>query len=345
MKSLVRPLWEVYLVTTPQAQETAAALLSQTLRRPVSSVTDLRTGRVRVAGYLSRPPARGWQQLHRSFRQQLNVLAPALSHVNRTSADTSQHTSPSSRIGLGLTRRARRAKGAKHGQTQDTISPVGPLRTRRLPARRWAEAWKAHFQPFTIGSALLIRPSWSHRRPRRGMRLIEIDPGLSFGTGQHPTTRFCLDQLLNCRQPGHRQSCLDLGTGSGLLAIAAAKLGYQKVLAVDIDPVSVTVARRNARRNRVSNRLRIRRGDVRALSFRPASAYDVVCANLLTELLLQQRKRIAAAVRRGGVLILAGILRDEMPAVIEAYQSVGFRLVRSRCQREWRSGCFRRHQS
>jgi len=174
------------------------------------------------------------------------------------------------------------------------------------------------------------------------MRLIAIDPGLSFGTGQHPTTRFCLDQLLACRRQECRQSCLDLGTGSGLLAIAAAKLGYQKVHALDIDPVAVSIARRNARRNRVANNLRFRRGDVRALPLRPASAYDVVCANLLTDLLLQEQERIAAAVRPGGFLVLAGILREEMPSVLDAYQSAGFRLIRSRCQGEWRSGCFRR---
>src|SRR6266478_6025913 len=118
---------------------------------------------------------------------------------------------------------------------------IGPARITIRKVRRedWAESWKKHFQPLEIGRALLIIPSWSRRRPRAGQAVVVLDPGLSFGTGQHPTTAFCLEQIVARRQIGGRQSFLDIGTGSGILAIAAARLGYRPVRAFDLDPAAV----------------------------------------------------------------------------------------------------------
>src|SRR5204863_8598964 len=110
----------------------------------------------------------------------------------------------------------------------DAIRDVGlsvprtGLRLQRLKRRDWAESWKAHFKPIEIGERLLIRPSWSKRAARRGQTVVVLDPGLGFGTGQHATKRFCLEQIVANRADGHR-SFLDLGTGSGILALAAAK--------------------------------------------------------------------------------------------------------------------------
>src|SRR5436190_4239810 len=101
------------------------------------------------------------------------------------------------------------------------------LSIKRLPRQDWAESWKQHFQPIEIGAALLIKPSWSKQRQKKGQATVVLDPGLSFGTGQHPTTAFCLRELVRCRKPGTSQSFLDIGTGSGILAIAAARLGYR----------------------------------------------------------------------------------------------------------------------
>lgn len=211
---------------------------------------------------------------------------------------------------------------------------------RRLPPEDWASSWKRHFQPIEMGGVLLIKPSWSRRRPKPGQAVVVLDPGLSFGTGQHATTGFCLRELVRRRRPGVRQSFLDVGTGSGILALAAAKLGFAPVHAFDFDPEAVRVATANARRNRVLPRLRIRRQDVRKLSATPARQYDLVCANLVSTVLIAERKRLAGLVCPEGVLVLAGILRREFQEVQSAYEASGMQLVASRNEREWRSGTF-----
>jgi ribosomal protein L11 methyltransferase len=216
----------------------------------------------------------------------------------------------------------------------------GRVRLRALRARDWAESWKRHFRPLEIGSALLIKPSWSRQRPRAGQALLVLDPGLSFGTGQHPTTAFCLEQLAAWRRVKTRQSLLDLGTGSGILAIAAAKLGYAPIAALDVDPEAVRVARANARRNRVAGRIRFSRQDLTRMARRPVQRHAVVCANLMADLLLAERERILARLEPGGLLVLAGILKTEFAGVRAAYEARGLRLVASQTRNEWRSGSF-----
>lgn len=211
---------------------------------------------------------------------------------------------------------------------------------RRLRRENWAESWKRHFKPISIGARLLIKPGWSRRRPMPGQAVVILDPGLSFGTGQHPTTGFCLRQLTRRRQAGRAQALLDIGTGSGILAIAAAKLGYQPIHAFDFDADAVRIARSNLRRNRVSNRVRLRRADLTRLPARSQWQYDVVCANLVADLLLSQRERIILTLKPQGILILAGILKTEFAGVRRAFERAGLRCVAGRTEREWRSGAF-----
>ena len=222
--------------------------------------------------------------------------------------------------------------------------PIGRsrIRTERLPHRDWAEAWKRHIKPLDIAGRLLVKPTWSRRRPRRDQVVVLIDPGLSFGTGQHPTTAFCLEQVVALRPAGAASSLLDIGTGSGILAIAAAKLGYAPVEAFDFDPEAVTVSVENARLNGVGDRVRPRTRDLRCLPRTSVRRFDVVCANLLADLLLAQPERITARVAPGGTLVLAGILAAEFERVVTAYASLGWRLVADRAVKEWRSGAFRR---
>jgi ribosomal protein L11 methyltransferase len=219
---------------------------------------------------------------------------------------------------------------------------VGTVALARIARRSWAESWKRHFPPLEIGTALLLKPSWSRRRAREGQAVIVLDPGLSFGTGRHPTTAFCLHQLVERCRRGQTQSFLDIGTGSGILAIAAAKLGYKPIRAFDFDPDSVRTARQNAVRNRVSDRVRLTRYDVTRLSSQAGKGYSLVCANLISNLLRDRAETIVARVGPGGVLVLAGILKEEFSKVREAYEAAGLRLVASRVEQEWRSGAFRR---
>jgi ribosomal protein L11 methyltransferase len=216
----------------------------------------------------------------------------------------------------------------------------GRISIRQIRREDWAESWKRHFKPFEIGNALLIKPSWSKRRPKKNQSVIILDPGLSFGTGQHPTTEFCLEQLAHQRRAGEPQSLLDVGTGSGILAIAAAKLGYSTVHAFDFDPESVRVARENAHSNGVAKQIRIQPGDVTKFPAAFQRRYGVVCANLISTLLISERKQLKRLLNPNGILILAGILKIEFHEVQKAYEALGLNLIASTSKNEWRSGAF-----
>jgi ribosomal protein L11 methyltransferase len=219
----------------------------------------------------------------------------------------------------------------------------GNISCARVPAEDWAQSWKRHFKPLEIGSALLIKPTWSRRRPKKGQKLVTLDPGLSFGTGRHPTTGFCLRQLAARRKTLEKQSFLDIGTGSGILAIAAAKLGYLPVCAFDHDPEAVRIARSNARKNGVEKKITFSEQDVTKLPRRGATKYSLICANLVSNLLLQTSEIIAARLSAEATLIIAGILTEEFERVRTAYEAGGLRLVAGRSEKEWRSGAFKWH--
>lgn len=310
---LIRSLWKISLRTTAEAEDAVSDLFEQSFAQRATSYTAAATNLTTVAVYVRLSPAR--------LRAGLQALRSGLVRIQRC--------------------------GLNPGRARLTV--------RRLPSQEWVESWKRHFRPLAIGDALLIKPSWNKRRPRRTQALVVLDPGLSFGTGQHPTTEFCLRQIAAAAGPttfprtkqstaitADRRPCslLDLGTGSGILAIAAAKLGFAPVHALDCDPQAVRVARANARANCVQDKLRISHADLTCLPRRRARAYDFVCANLLGGLLIAERDRIVARVRSGGRLVLAGILWREFDLVRAAYESAGLRLVASRTEKEWRSGMF-----
>jgi ribosomal protein L11 methyltransferase len=216
---------------------------------------------------------------------------------------------------------------------------TGRVTVQHFRRENWAESWKRHFKPLEISSRLLIIPSWSKRKAKCGQAVVILDPGLSFGTGHHATTAFCLEQIASLRDSARAQRLLDVGCGSGILAISAAKLGYARVVAFDFDPEAVRVARENAAANGVS--FRISRKDLTKLPRRSREKFDVVCANLIYDLLIQERERIVARLAPKGTLVLAGILRGQFSKVQRAYELAGLRLISSRAIREWRSGAFR----
>jgi ribosomal protein L11 methyltransferase len=250
-------------------------------------------------------------------------------------------------ISVYLTKLPASEAAVKHALSKSlrTALPSGaPARTRilvrKIPRENWAESWKRHFKPIEIGDALLIKPGWSRRKARPGARVVVLDPGLSFGTGQHATTSFCLEQLAACRRDGERQSFLDIGTGSGILAIAAAKLGYRPVLAFDFDPQSVRVSRQNVKRNRVEKVVRPLQQDLTKLPARSSEKFDLICANLISDLLISQAKKILSRLKPGGSLVLAGILRSQFAEVRRVYESFGLTLARQQVKNEWQSGRF-----
>jgi len=226
-----------------------------------------------------------------------------------------------------------RAAGFAMGQPKVRLAP--------LANRDWKHSWKRHFKPMEIGGQLLVRPSWSRRRAKPGQAVVILDPGLSFGTGQHPTTGFCLRELVRSRREKAGQTFLDIGTGSGILAIAAAKLGYRPVHAFDSDPAAVRVASDNARRNRVEGRIRFQTKDLSKLPDRPRRRHDVVCANLLGDLLIREAARILHRAKPGGLLLIAGILRTEFTEVQSHFVTRGACCLRSCTEGEWQSGAYR----
>lgn len=217
---------------------------------------------------------------------------------------------------------------------------AGTIETRSIAREDWAESWKRHFKPIEIGSRLLVKPGWIKRKPKRGQAVVVLDPGLSFGTGNHPTTAYCLHELAARRQPGRKQSFWDVGTGSGILAIAAAKLGYDPVRAIDFDPEAVRAARENARRNNVVHKIKLRRGDITRPLSKSGTKYDLICANLISNLLIAEKAKLTNCLSPDGALVVAGILKTEFKQVEKAFGENGLKLAYNFVDGEWRSGTF-----
>jgi len=197
----------------------------------------------------------------------------------------------------------------------------------------WDERWKRFYFPVLVAGRIYVRPPWEQPAQRGGVEEVVIDPGGAFGTGTHPTTRMCLELMLEENPKAWRmagRSFCDLGCGSGVLAIAAAKLGFDPVLGVDADRAAIEESDRNARANYVELELRhtdLRRG--------PAPVADVAAANLTAPLLEAVASGWAAAARRPGVLIASGILRQEADRVAAALTGAGLEEKRRLVSGDW----------
>jgi ribosomal protein L11 methyltransferase len=233
-----------------------------------------------------------------------------------------------------------------------SIEPA-EIQIARVRQEDWAESWKKYFKLIRIGSQLVIKPSWTKIKPKAEQAVVTLDPGLSFGTGQHATTHFCLAQIVKNRAKRltssvsprgarvKKKSLIDIGCGSGILAISAAKLGYGPVVAFDFDPVAVRVAQKNCRMNRVERKVKVSRKDLTKVPLKSREKFEVVCANLMAPLLIAERDRILNRLAAGGTLILAGILVSEFGAVRKWYEAAGLELFADKVEREWQSGAFR----
>jgi ribosomal protein L11 methyltransferase len=210
------------------------------------------------------------------------------------------------------------------------IRPVAEPIFRSIAETDWSEAWKEKLTVLHIGEHIVIRPSWREYAPAFGDVVIELDPGQAFGTGLHPTTQVCLVALEELVSPG--VEVLDLGTGSGILAIAAAKLGARRVLAADTDSVAAEAARANAVANHVSERVTVVRGSLAEIT----GHYDVVVVNILLRVILQMLDDgLSRRLRPGGILVLAGVLADQEAQVLAAVNRDGLHLVRRWESDDW----------
>ena len=222
-------------------------------------------------------------------------------------------------------------------------------RIRLLPKEEWAESWKHHFCVQHIGERIVIVPSWIEYAPQAREIIIHLDPGLAFGTGLHPTTRLCLQAMEHILKPG--DTVLDVGTGSGILSIAAAKMGSPSVLALDTDILAAKVARQNVELNEVSHHVHVARGSIAkspvglALSSCAdaspptctlrTSGYDLTVANIIAEVIIELAEALAASLAPNGHLIVSGIIRDREKAVRTSLSAVGLKIVDELKEGDW----------
>lgn len=213
------------------------------------------------------------------------------------------------------------------------LYPVGEPRFRELQEKDWATAWQENYHPFRVGRRLWIQPSWEKIDDSpSGDVLITLDPGMAFGTGLHPTTQMCLQALEDHIRPGYE--VLDVGTGSGILSIAAVKLGAAKVVAFDIDRQAVRAARVNANLNAVANKIFLYQGQITVLGSR---SWDLVLINILAPVIvsLLTETDLLKRLKRGGHAILSGIIEEQVGEVRQAIEKVGGCVVDELTVRDW----------
>ena len=208
--------------------------------------------------------------------------------------------------------------------------------TGTIPDEDWKLSYRKHFKTEVISPRLVVRPPWEAVTPAPGQKVLTLDPGIAFGTGQHPTTRACLDAIDALAVEGTDRSFLDVGCGSGILSIAAALEGFRDVHGFDNDPDAV----RNANENAEANGLGALFSDGDLSVSGTAAPADVVAANVLAPVLVRFAREVGALVNPGGRLILSGILDEQYDEVRAAYAALGFTELSNRLIGEWRTGLF-----
>ena len=212
------------------------------------------------------------------------------------------------------------------------------LRVRWQRHEDWVELWRRGLGARRVTGRLVVSPTWEEPVLRPGDLLISLDPGIAFGSAEHPTTRGCLRLLGETVRPGH--SVADVGTGSGILAVAAALFGASHVLALDNDPWACAAAEENARRNGVLKRVRVVEASVGEEFFPRERPFDGVVANIEAPMLIRRLHGFRRGIRPGGWMILGGILEDESGRVEDAAARAGLRLEATDTEGGWWSGTF-----
>ncbi len=212
------------------------------------------------------------------------------------------------------------------------------LDTLNVHDQDWSEVWKRFYKPFRAGNRLVVKPSWELYEARENDLVIEIDPGMAFGSGTHETTGMCMELLEEALRPGDR--VMDVGTGSGILAIGAALLGARDVLAVDIDPSAVKVARENIEHNGLSNRVHAVEGNL-------LEGIDGTCelcvANIIADVICMFAEPLNSHIVPGGLFICSGIIKEREQDVLDALKAADYTVLEIRRKGEWVAMLSRRH--
>ncbi|NLA58619.1 MAG: 50S ribosomal protein L11 methyltransferase [Firmicutes bacterium] len=193
----------------------------------------------------------------------------------------------------------------------------------------WAENWKKFYHPRRVGNRIVIKPRWEDYAAQPGDVVVELDPGMAFGTGEHETTRLCLRQLEKWLQPGWL--VYDVGTGSGVLALAAAKLGAGRVEACDLDPVAAAAARENVMYNGLQGKISVEVGTIDILQ----GQAHLIAANIITDVIIDIVPQVVQRLVDGGLFITSGIILERRNEVVEALEAAGLQLVEEDVEAEW----------
>ncbi|HEU5317986.1 MAG TPA: 50S ribosomal protein L11 methyltransferase [Chloroflexota bacterium] len=225
------------------------------------------------------------------------------------------------------------------------LAPMGQLETRWIDEEDWANAWKRHYSVMRLGRRWVIKPQWQEYAPSPEDRIIEMDPGMAFGTGQHPTTQLVLEMLEWLDDAGEvaGRELLDLGTGSGVLAIAAVRAGAKRVLALDVEEVAARAAGENAARNGARERIEVRHatlgapvdGVVPVPGIDREAAFDGAFANIVARVIAERAPALSRALRPGAWLLASGIIAEREHEATEALSAVGLGTERREQRGDW----------
>jgi len=218
------------------------------------------------------------------------------------------------------------------------VGEVSKLSKRVLNEKEWHESWKKHFSILEIGKTLAIVPSWLKSKKVNRKIVIELDPGMAFGTGHHPTTRMCLEMLETLVKPCH--TVLDLGCGSGILSIASAKMGSEKVIGIDNDETAIKVARENIKINGIGDSVSISNGSVPNKNIDKYSN-DIVVANISSKVILDLSKEITEYLKPKGYLLISGFLDNTESEIIDVFKKLNLNVVSKLGTADWVALCLR----
>lgn len=226
---------------------------------------------------------------------------------------------------------------ALKAQSPDMELGTLAVTTAQVKDEDWSEVWKRFYKPFRAGKSLVVKPSWEPYDPRPGDQVIEIDPGMAFGTGTHETTGMCLAFLEDYLKPGMR--VIDVGTGSGILAIGARLLGGENVMAIDIDPTAVKVAKENVIKNHLEGQIDVREGD---LLKQVDAVCDLCVANIIADVICFFSEPLRGHIAENGLFICSGIIKEREQDVVDALTAAHYTLVEKRYKGEWVAMIWRR---